>query len=189
MSSIKKSRRRLKPTKRLDMSDLYRTLEEAGFTRGFLSCLGIVQAADDGGPHFDLDGEDLLVEVELMPSRVKLTTRVGTVAGGGGGGVWKVPPIGAEVLVAIPDGDLDFQPTIASWYSSGNLPSDIGESTLVVSCPPGGEVYIHDGSGGVDQLVTKAAYEAHIHSTGVGPSGTADNAMNPLSYTSVLKAK
>ena len=188
-STLRRKKRRQKPKKRLDLTNMTRTLEGLGFVRGFFSCLGIVLAAEDGGTHFELDDEDLMVEVELMPSQTQLTVRVGTVAGGGGGGIWKVPPVGAEVLVAIPDGDIDFQPTICSWYSSGQLPSDIGENTLVVSCPPGGSVYIHDGSGGVDQLVKKSAYEAHLHPSGMGPTGAPDNAAAPTSYTDVLRAK
>ena len=186
---LRRKKRRQKPKKRFDMTNLTQSLEGMGFSRGFFSCLGIVRAAEDGGTHFDLDDEDLTVEVELMPSQTRLTVRVGTVAGGGGGGIWKVPPVGAEVLVAIPDGDLDFQPTICSWYASGQLPADIGESNLVVACPSGGNVFIHDGSGGVEQLVTKSAYEAHVHPSGMGPTGMADNATVPTSYTTVLRAK
>lgn len=182
---IRKNRKRQKPRKRLDMTNMSNTLEGLGFVRGFFSALAIVQAAEDGGEHFDLDDEDLTVEVLLMPSETQLTVRVGTVAGG----IWRVPPVGAEVLVAIPDGDIDFQPTICSWYSGGSMPEDVSETTLVISCPSGGRVFIHDGQGGVDQLVTKSAYEAHLHPTGTGPSGQANNALDPNSYTKVLSAK
>lgn len=181
--------RRKKPQKRFDHTEFVKTLEDLGFSRGFFSCLGIVQAAQDGGVHFDLDTEDMTVEVQLMPSEVILTARVGTVAGGFGAGIWLPPPVGAEVLVAIPDGDLEFQPTIASWYSSGKLPEDIGATTLVIACPPGGKIFVHDGTGSVDQVVLKSAYEAHVHPTGVGPSGVADNALASTSYSQVLFIK
>ena len=187
--TVRKALKRRKPTKRFDATNMCKALEDMGFVRGFFSCLGIVLASEDGGPHFELDGEDLTVEVSLMPTQTQLTVRVGTVAGGPGSGIWRVPPVGAEVLVAVPDGDLDFQPTLASWYSSGSLPSDISESTLVIAAPAGGNIYLHDGSGNVDQLVTKSAYEAHTHGSPVGPTTVADNALDPASYTDVVRAK
>jgi len=171
------------------MSEMTKALEDMGFVRGTFSCVGIVLAAEDGGLHYDLDDEDLTVEVELVPSQTQLTVRVGAHAAGPGFGIWGVPPVGAEVLVTIPDGDLDFQPIISQTYSTGELPSDINPAVLVIAAPAGGNVYIHDGSGGVDNLVTKSAYEAHTHPTGVGPSGVADNALASSSYTDVLKAK
>ena len=151
--------------------------------------MGVVLDSEDGGPHFDLDGEDMTVDVQLMPSGDEITVRVGTVAGGFYRGIWAVPPVGAEVKVSVPDGDLAFQPVIDSWYSSGQLPEGIGEATLVIAAPPGGEIYLHDGSGTLDALVKKSAYEAHKHPTGTGPSGVADNALSSSSYTSVVKAK
>lgn len=184
---MRNKRKRRKPTKRFDMSEMIKALEDAGFVRGFFSCLGVVKAAQDGGQHFDLDEEDLTVEVELMPSRMQISARVGTVAGGSGCGIWKVPPVGAEVLVAVPDGDMDFQPTIASWYSSGQLPEDIGEDVIVIAAPAGGKVLIHDGSGSVQPLVTKAEFDAHKHPTGVGLSSIPDNA--PITGTTTLEVK
>lgn len=188
-NTLRKKKKQRKPKKRFDLTSFNKTLEGMGFTKGFCTCLGIVKEADDGGLHFDLDGSDLTVEVDLMPSLTPITVRVGSVAGGPMMGVWGVPPAGAEVLVAIPDGDFDFEPMICSWYSSGQLPDDIGPTTLVIAAPSGGEVYIHDGTGGVDQLVTKTAYEAHLHPSGMGPTGVPNNATAPTSYTQVLKAK
>lgn len=185
-SALRRKKRRQKPKKRFDLTNMTKALEDMGFARGSFSCLGIVLAAEDGGAHFDLDDEDLTVEVELMPSQAQLTVRVGTVAGGGGGGIWKVPPVGAEVLVAVPDGDTAFQPTICSWYSSGQLPEDIGESTLVIACPAGGNVFIHDGSGSTRRLAFKDELDAtnshidgHTHAGALGGTGSAPALTSP----------
>jgi len=190
MSNILRTKHKRKVRKRFDLTGLNKTLEGLGFTKGFCTCLGTVVADPDNAEDFDLDGEDLTVEVELHPSGTQLTVRVGSVAGGQGLGIWGVPPVGAEVLVAIPDGDLDFEPLIVSFYSTGQMPSDVGPLKIVISAPVGGEVYIHDGSGDVSPLVKQAAFDAHIHPTGVGPSDVPTNALpDSLSYTEVLKAK
>lgn len=189
MSDIKKRKKAKKPTKRFDASAMRKVLEDQGFSRGFFTCLGIVQAAEDGGVHFDLDDEDLTVDVLLMPSEELITVRLGSAAAGPGWGIWAVPPVGAEVMIAIPDGDTNFQPMIASFYSSGQLPPGLNATTIVISAPPGGDVLIHDGDGNTDRLVKESAYKTHKHPSGMGPTGVADNSLDPASYTEVLGAK
>jgi hypothetical protein len=152
------------------------------------ACLGIVKS-DDNGSYYELSSEDVLVDVELQPSGTQITARLGTVGGSFGAGVWAIPPEGAEVIVIMPEGDLAFAPVIVALYSSGDVPAGMAVNTIVVACPPGGKILIHDGAGGTDELVKKTAYEAHIHPTGTGPSGIANNATAPASYTSVLEAK
>jgi hypothetical protein len=173
---------RKKATKRADLSSMREALKDG---RVWVS-LGTVTGGSD---YYQIDGADILVEVELHPSTARITAKLGTVAGAMGAGVWAIPPLGSEVIVAVPDGEMIFQPTIVALLPSGSLPDGISPTTLVVACPAGGNVLIHDGSGTAHQLVTKEAYEAHKHPTGVGPSGIADNATVPSSYTAVLKGK
>lgn len=190
MSRLPKRRFARKPkSKRFDTTGMVKTLEDLGFARGLFSAVGVVLDSDGDGSHFELDDEDLLVEVELQPSGIQLTARVSTVASGPGAGIWRVPPVGAEVLVSIPDGDLDFQPVITGWYSTGSLPEGVAEDTLVIAAPAGGTILLHDGSGDAKELVFKEAYEAHTHPTAFGPSGVANNALAAASYTAVTKAK
>ena len=169
---------------------LVKLLTISAFT---MTPLGVVQAAEDGGLHFALDEGVMVVEVEFQPSGVQVTTVVGTVAGSFGAGVWAVPPVGSEVMVMIPDGDLDFQPTVVALTSSGSLPDGIAINTIVVAAPPGGEVLIHDGSGGTEPLVTKSEHESHTHTGLLGGTGSAlastTTPDSSISGTTVLKAK
>jgi hypothetical protein len=98
--------------------------------------LGIVTKFDGETSHYELDGEDLLVDVELMPNREPVFCRMGTLGGGQFLGVWAIPGVGTEVLVAVPDGDLEMDPVIIACLSSGVMPGGaaaVDEQTLVIS--------------------------------------------------------
>lgn len=191
MRRIRKNR---KGTKRMDLSSMKQALQDSRRWCVF----GKVAAAQDGGSHFILDDRDLLVDVILQPSLEEVTCRVAFSAGGPGWGIWSIPPVGAEVAVVIPDGEDDFQPTVIATYSSNDMPENIAEGRIVISCAPGQEVYIHDGSGTVDALVKKSEFEAHQHNppTIVGASYAAGFASanftstpDAITGTEVLKAK
>ncbi len=149
------------------------------------SCLGLVVSRD--GSHFAIEDNDVLVELDLVPNEEPVTARMGVVGGGQGVGIWFVPPVGSEVAVLVPDGELACGPVIVGVLSSGGLPDGVAEGVTVIA--NSSKVLIHDGSGGTFPLVTKAAYEAHVHATGTGPSGPPDNAALPTSYTQILEAK
>jgi len=179
---IRKSKRPKRGKRRLDLSGMKKALQDDRvWTK-----LAVVTTDDDSGSHFELDGEDLLVEVELIPGEERLTARMGL--GGNNAGLFLIPPVGTEVVLLIPDGEFDCGPCIVGILSTGAMPGGLAEGVAVLAAAQ--NVLIHDGSdSGVDQLVFKTAYEAHVHPTGVGPSGVADNAAAPTSYTQVLKAK
>lgn len=97
--------------------------------------VGVVRLFDGETSHFELDGEDLLVDVEIGAEAAPTLCRMATYAGGVGGGVWRVPPVGTEVLVAVPMGDYDADPVIVAVLPSGALPEGIDEQTLVIASP------------------------------------------------------
>jgi phage baseplate assembly protein gpV len=78
---------------------------------------------------------DIVVEVETSPLGYDLTCRLTSEAGGHGMGLWRVPAVGAEVLVVLPDGELEFMPTIAKVYSSGSVPERAGPDRTVLVAP------------------------------------------------------
>lgn len=101
-------------------------------------CVGIV--AKHGGDHFEILEDngtpvDVLVEVDLMPQNESVTCRLAACAGGPGGGLWKVPPVGAEVYVAIPGGEVEGGPVIVAVLSCRDVPSALDEDTLVLLNP------------------------------------------------------
>jgi hypothetical protein len=111
----------------------------------------------EGQSHFEIveGGADVLVDVELQPSQVRCTARLGGLGGGPGRGIWCIPPVGAEVVVLVPDGDLEAGPIIVGAESSGQVPDGLDGTTIVIVPAPGGKVLIHDGDASeAQQLAT-----------------------------------
>ena len=65
--------------------------------------IGIGKVVKDGTSHFEVDGADALIDVELMPSELPLRCRLASIAGGAGVGIWSVPAVGTEVDAEIID--------------------------------------------------------------------------------------
>lgn len=179
--------------KRLDLEALKGALRDG---RVWVS-LGVVSVVEGESSHFALDGEDVLVDVELMPGGEPALCRLGSALGGAGVGIWAIPPVGSEVIVAIPDGDLAGDPVIVSVLASGQTPAGLAESTIVIVPPAGGKVLIHGGDAGAAvSLATRAdvqavvdAYAAHTHGGTVAvPSLTPELAPDP-DGTAVLEAE
>lgn len=104
--------------------------------------LGLVIESEDGGDHFDMDGEDLIVEVELVPSGRLMACRVMSSGGGPDQGVWSIPPEGAEVVVAIPGGDQSEGGVILGTLSTGAVPDGLSTGNVLVRAPSGGKVFV-----------------------------------------------
>lgn len=60
--------------------------------------------------------------------------------GGGGLGLWCIPPVGAEVLLLFPDGLFEGDPVL---FGGGGAPSDLTGSTIIIVPPPGGKLLVH----------------------------------------------
>lgn len=109
--------------------------------------VGIVRARPNEDKHFEAitkDGKlvDVSVEVDIMPRRESVTCRLGGF--GGARGIWRIPPPGTEVAVAIPGGELEGGPVIVAVLSSRDVPAGLDEDTLVVSNPKRVLVYSED---------------------------------------------
>lgn len=125
---------------RPDLSDLKALMDDG---KAF-ALMGLV-AKPTSGPHWrKVEGKngrtDILVEVETAPLGYDLTCRLTSEAGGAGMGLWRVPAVGTEVLVVIPDGEIDFMPTIAKVYSSGSVPTRASDQRTVMVAPDAIEV-------------------------------------------------
>lgn len=119
-------------------------------------------------------------------------------------GFSSVPLAGAEAVVVFPSGDhghplvvaVDdrrYRPTgldpgeVAIYHKDGARIHLKANGDIVVSAKPGGEVFIDDGAGGAEPMITKSQFDAHVHPTGTGPSGTPNNAAT--SGTTVVRGK
>jgi len=135
---------------------------------------GVVYKPDDAASHYRIvesGGQvtDVIVEVLSSPSKHDLSCSLATVAGGAGVGIWSIPPIGTQVLVALPEGKVDFRPTIVAILSSGQAPSRISDDRTVIVA-----------SGTVEITAPKVVLAAHpelvidqtdgfVHGRGVDP--------------------
>jgi hypothetical protein len=158
--------------------------------------MGVVTLFDGESSHWELDDGDLFVDVEIAPQGQPVLCRMSTAIGGANLGLWLVPPVGTEVIVAFPDGDFEGNPVIIGCMTSGTAPANLSASIVVLRCPAGGEVRIDDGSGAVplatlaDVQAVASAHSGHTHTgvtTGMGTSGPAGSVS--VTGTSVLKGK
>ncbi len=186
MATIRKLKRRRKGAKRFDPTDLKALLAD---TRCW-ACAALVVVPDGLSSHYEMvteDGKlvDIMVEVETVPDQQDLTCRLASVSGGTNAGIWTIPPVGAEVIVLIPNAQIDFMPTIVAILPTGEIPDDVAPGVTVIA--NSSKVIIHDGNGGAEPLITKSQFDAHKHPSGTGPTGPPDNAAT--SGTTVLEAK
>lgn len=144
MTAIAKAFRGQRPNKRLDLTEFRAALEDGKQW----TALGVVVAPEDGGPHWEIvDGADIMVEVELQPTRDVVQARLA-------GGMWVVPDLGEEVAVVLPAGEISFMPTIVCILTAsvptGQAPSP---NRIVIARS---EIVAHDGAGGAVSLALKS---------------------------------
>lgn len=145
MTRITKPMRGRGPNRRLDLSPMRELFRD---TRVW-TAIGIVEAPEGVESHWEAitdggDTVDITVEVTLQPSQVPLTCRLRA-------GLWEVPNAGDEVLVVVPDGEIDFMPVVVARLSGNSVPTvqapEPGRLVIV-----NGEVYVHAGAGGAKAL-------------------------------------
>lgn len=125
--------------------------------------IGVVVVED--GAHFEVvEGAEVIVHLELQPSGVRCSGRLS------GMGLYAVPPVGAEVIVLVPDGELEAGAVIVG--RTGEAPDGLSSMTLVVVVPAGGELVVHDGAAADGKrLVTHDEFMKHGHPTAAtGPT-------------------
>lgn len=129
MTRIVSPRRPARATRRGDLSDLREVLKD-----GRIWCqYGVVSRPDVSSSHWERTPEgDIMVHVETMPRGLELYCRLGAAAGAVGMGAWRVPAVGTEVAVVVPDGEVSFQPMIVAILSSGGAPARVSDQRTVV---------------------------------------------------------
>lgn len=149
---------------------------------------------EDSYYEWDSNGE-LLIDVELSGTQERCFCRYASPFG-----FWVIPPAGTEVIVGVPDGDLDADPVILGCISKNGISSLATAGKIVIAVPDGTQVEIRTQSGTAQALATKAdvqavrdALDGHAHTYIPGPSGTATTTLNPSvpspTGTTVLKGQ
>ena len=101
------------------------------------STLGKVMKPDSANEHWQVKDGKILIEVETLPDSMDLTCRLGTSGFGGGGGLWAIPPVGSIVVVAVPDGEVEFMPTIVGVLDNNAAPDRVSpDRVILVSSVP-----------------------------------------------------
>lgn len=121
-------KRGAKAAKRLDTTDLRGLLKD----RRLWAQLAVVAVPEGASKQWELIEGDLLVDVETVPQGLELRCRLGAAAGAIGMGLWRVPAVGTEVAVLVPDGDLGFSPLIVACLSSGGAPDRASDTRTVL---------------------------------------------------------
>jgi hypothetical protein len=184
MGKISKPKRQRQGSKRLDLSNLKALIKD----RRCWVCSAVVVKPEGEQTHFEIvtDGGEVAVyvDVETVPQRLDLTCKLG-----GDGSVYRIPNVGDEVAVVIPEGEMDgLDPVIVAVFPSG-MPDGVAENVTVIA---NSQVLIHDGAGGAEPLPTMAEFRGHTHPSGTGPtSATIDPipAVGPITGTEVLRTK
>lgn len=96
--------------------------------------------------HWEVNADgDLQVTVVAHDYGTPITALLGAIVGGAGKGVWMVPPLDTEVLVAFPGGDYEADGVIVGVLSTGSVPGALDDGNVVIVGAP---VFISDGAGG-----------------------------------------
>lgn len=170
MSRMSSPLRRRKASKRLDLSDMKHALRD-----GRIWCaLGVVTKPEGSDSHFEVVTEfgqpvEVLVEVVTMPGGLELSCRLGSFAGGPGMGLWRVPAEGDEVAVMVPDGEIEFQPTIVAVLSTGEVPERLGEGRTILVATDQVEVIAPKVYLGPDPDTIVEGTDGLVHGTGIDP--------------------
>lgn len=179
MARLAKKRKGKTPKRKLDLTAMKEALKDDRL----FPALGIV--TDEDGSHFSLSDEDLIIEVEIVPSGEIVSARQGF--GSGSLGTWKIPSPGTEVALLIPDGSLEFGPIIVGILSTGGVPQGLAEGITIITDVQ--NVFVTDGGPLVnaDSLVKAQPYDIHTHPSGMGPTGIPSN--SGTAGTTVLKGQ
>jgi hypothetical protein len=189
MEGFGDSSKRPRPgAKRLDLTELRAAMrDERAWT-----ALGLVWLPPGETSHYDLEpdsngqGTDVLVHVQQMPNGEPLLCRLACA------GVWRIPPIGWEVDLVIPDGELEGGAYIVGAHSPGTVPAWLDGDTLGGEAPKvrfeatagnaeinaSGHVIL--GGGTAPAAVASTAFETWIGQVETAINSLAPGAIAPL---------
>jgi hypothetical protein len=139
--------------------------------------LGVVTKFEGESAYWEWsDDGQVLIDVELSGSQERVLCRLATPAG-----FWVLPAEGAEVIVVVPDGDLDADPVIVGVMAKTGPIGDLTDQRSIhIIVPEDTTVEIHSTPGTAAELATKAdvdaiqtALDAHEHLYIPYPGGVA----------------
>ena len=166
MTRIIRNKRNRAPTRKVPGSVLRKVLKD----ERQWAALGVV-IKPENDPHFSIEDDGIFVEVELVPDRIEVTAQLSTLIGGPGLGVFTIPEVGAQVLLCLPAGMIDFCPTIVGIFATGQpTPSRVAESrTIIVTGTKNLEIIAPETRIGANTGSITPATDGVVHGTGIDP--------------------
>lgn len=192
MTAIRTPKRGRKASQVFDPSDW----RQIFFDQRQWVVLGRVDRHDGEATHFRFDVDALgqralFVDVVSIPGDVELTCVLP-----GEGGIWRIPAVGRQVYVALPDGIIDGWPSIIAVVGEPAEASGLSESTAVIQLAPGQRLLVHDGDAAdakrlatIDDVQAVVTYidkqmdpaHGHVHSVVGAATVTITTAAGPYS--------
>lgn len=134
-----------------------------------VTAMGVVRKFDNQTSHFQVSAEngsqEILVDVELIPSGTRVTCRLGF----GGQGVYRIPQVDTEVAVLIPydpnsliKDSLDYDPIIVGSLDL-NTPAQLNSDDIVVIS----SARVHVYSDNILLGTAPGAQEGIVNGTGI----------------------
>ena len=118
--------RRAKSARRFDVAEFKKLVGDGRVS----IAVGVVGVPPGENSHYEADGEDVLVECQVVTMHGEwVSARLGA----GPGGIWVVPAVGEEVVLGIADGRLDGHVAILCQLSGGEVPSNAGPGVTVIA--------------------------------------------------------
>lgn len=133
--------------------------------------IGVVTVLDGDDKHYQIlkdnagNAVDVLVGVKLGHTGELFPCRLGNFvgrAGAGGFGLWTIPPVGTEVIVAIPTGEFEADAVIVGQCSSGTVPAALDEDTVVLRAPKGVKIIVADSGSKVSIGVDGGTFQPAV---------------------------
>jgi hypothetical protein len=131
--------------------------------------IGTVMKRQDEDSHWrfaeDENGNkvDVLVECDLHPGPIPVECRLASVGGGPGHGLWKVPPVGTQVVIVVQRGELEADCSIVGTLASNQAPDAalLDDDTLVLLNPK--NIVVQSDTGDVNITATQGGVNVKAH--------------------------
>lgn len=115
-------------------------------------CAAVVDLHDGETLHYFVNDEgDLVVSCRTLKNDIQVNANLGALLGTNGRGVWYIPDVGTEVMLAFDNGDFEGEAYIIGSFPSGTTPENLAPGRIFIQ---GMEVVVRSPNGTANKLPT-----------------------------------